>query len=341
MMSCHSDAELTNLSPDQRTKVIDGLEGGSFSQEPLPFRDYHPVQAEQLARVADTIPADPVLTRVFNATVQEVAGQKFLERVQNWAQMPWNSQVAAVRGIVADMDTAFQNAARSVGDSQIFTPENAPIVAIGRGGREIFLDGLDSRTNQRQEVVLNFPYKGEYDRGLGKIVQGYSNAVFQHYGTRSNASAICHYATILNPADFSTFVCDPSQPLGEIIFCPRSVENNRQDPNRFWNYLHPEDVVRDIVHRYHHTLALRFWRTCHSAGSSLSDDNPLKKGVYRYVRHMGDVHTLRTRVSFPAIEAWNECVCKEEDPPEILHRLMKNPLDDLRTRLCEAALSIK
>lgn len=317
MVSCLSDAELTNLSPDQRFRVIDGLEGRSPPQVPLPFRDYHPVQAEQLARVADTIPADPVLTQVFNAAVKEVAGQNFLARVNNWAQMPCDRQVAAIRGIVADMDRAFQTAAQAAGDSEIFTPKNAPVLAIGRGSSEIFLDGIDPRTTQRQEVTLNFPYKGEYDRRLGAIVQGECNSVFQHYAA-SNA-----------------YGCDPSSPLGEIIFCPRSVGYNREDPNRFWNYLHPEDVVRDLVNRYYRALTLRFWRVSPSA------DNPLQEGIDRYAGWMQDAYVLRTRISYPAVEAWNTCAWRREEPPEILRRLMKNPLDNLRTHLCEAALSVK
>lgn len=335
MVSCLSNDSLTNLSPDKRCRVIEGLEGIRRSQVHLPFRDYHPVQAEQLARVADTIPADPVLTKVFNAAVKEVAEQKFLARLQNWAQMPWTDQVAAVRGIVADIDRAFQNAAHNVGDSQIFTSENAPVLAIGRGFSEIYLDGLDLRTNRRQEVVLNFPYKGEYDKSLRAVFQGYENAVFQHYGTRSVASVIGSHATILDPIDFSTYICAPSQPLGEIIFCPRSVENNRRDPNPFWNYARPEDVLSDIVHRYHHALTLRFWRSAPSANDSL------REGVNRYVGSLGDAKVLRTRISYSAVEAWNECVRKRENPPEILRRLMKNPLDNLRTHLCEAALSVK
>lgn len=335
MVSCLSNEALTDLSPDQRSRVIEGLEGRRRSQDCLPFRDYRPDQAEQLARVAETIPADPVLTEVFNAAVHEVAGQNFLARLQNWTNMPWNNQVAAVREIVADMDRAFQNAARAAGDTQIFTPENAPVLAIGRGSSEIFLDGLDTRTNQRQEVVLAVPYKYNHDRSLGVHIQGYENTVFEHYGTCSRASVIAKHATILDPIDFSTYICAPSQPLGEIIFCPRSVENNRRDPNPFWNYARPEDVLSDIVHRYHHALTLRFWRSAPSANDSL------REGVNRYVGSLGDAKVLRTRISYSAVEAWNECVRKRENPPEILRRLMKNPLDDLRTHLCEAALSVK
>lgn len=335
MVSCLSNDSLTNLSPDKRCRVIEGLEGIRRSQVRLPFRDYHPVQAEQLARVADTIPADPVLTQVFNAAVKEVAGQNLLARVQNWAQMPWKDQVAAVRETVENLDTAFRKAAHDVGDSQIFTPENAPVLAIGRGSSEIFLDDIDPRTTQRQEVVLNFPYESEYDRGLKAMVQGYNNSVFQHYGTRSRASATASFATILDPIDFSTYVCDPSSPLGEIIFCPRSVADNMCDPNPFWRYARPADVLSEVVHHYNRALYLRFWRASPSA------DNPLREGVRRYVDYHGDANVLRTRVLFPAVEAWNECVRKRENPPEILHRLMSNPLDDMRTRLCEAALSVK